>query len=304
MPTDLDDQLTSYFRWIEREVGLPMHKGFVGQSADRPAREPDLVAQAQLIDAARDRARHLRWWTYAAAASLIAGLVVAVAAVGSRQHVTSNSAINSSVTTSLDMSDTLAPGAAEPLPASPLAGRIDPMAVWTGSTLIVWGGSVPKPTTGESPFGDGAMYDPLLKVWTMLPAAPISPRSNAAAVWTGTEMLIWGGSDNGSSVFDGAAYSPTENTWRELPTFDLADTIRPTTIWTGSEMIVFEGFNGSPHAGAYNPATNTWRTIATPPGRSPAPYPQAVWTGTDVIALLTTGLDDSPIIATESPRDR
>ena len=44
------------------------------------------------------------------------------------------------------------------LPAAPLRGRLDPTAVWTGRTLIVWGG-----TTGRPPyrgFADGAVLTP------------------------------------------------------------------------------------------------------------------------------------------------
>lgn len=203
--------------------------------------------------------------------------------------------------TTVDLANTLTPGTSETLPVSPLAGRIDPMAVWTGSRVIIWGGAAPKPASGETPFDDGALYDPVARSWTMLPPAPISARCNAATVWTGTEMLVWGGSDNGTSLTDGAAYSPTTNTWRPLPTFDMNATVRPTTAWTGTEMIVLDGINGTPHGGAYNPTSDTWRTVATPPGRSATPYPQAVWTGSEVVATLTTGTNDTPIIAAYNP---
>lgn len=207
----------------------------------------------------------------------------------------------STETTIVDIANTLTPGTSETLPESPLTGRIDPMAVWTGSRMIIWGGSTPKPAGGETPFDDGALYNPAARTWTMLPPAPISARSNAATVWTGSEMLVWGGSDNGTSLTDGAAFNPTTNTWRQLPPFDMAATVRPTTIWTGTEMIVLDGINGSPHGGAYTPTTDTWRTIATPPGRSATPYPQAAWTGNQMIVTLTTGTNDTPIIAAYNP---
>lgn len=323
MATDLDDQLVSYFAWVEQQVGLPMR---------RPTSEPKIEEEVEANWARTDRVevrvadhpnrsgRH-RPWAYAAAASLVAGLIAAIAIVGQNRgdpgspnddptraetttpnSLSDNPAItNATEPTSFDIADTLTPGATEVLPQSPLQGRTDPMAVWTGTQMIIWGGSVPKPTTGETPFADGATYDPITRQWTMLPDAPFAARSNAATVWTGTEMIIWGGSENGTSLTDGAAYNPATNTWRTIPSVDLVATIRPTTIWTGTEMIVLEGFNGTPRGAALNPTTNTWRTTATPPGRGATPYPQAVWTGTEVVVTLTAGTDDSPVIATYNP---
>lgn len=63
-------------------------------------------------------------------------------------------------------------------------------AVWTGSELIVWGGR----TQGVPRLGSGGRYNPSTDSW--LPTsrgtnAP-APRSGLTAVWTGTEMIVWG----------------------------------------------------------------------------------------------------------------
>jgi hypothetical protein len=63
--------------------------------------------------------------------------------------------------------------------------------------------------------------------WRELPAAPLSPRANAQAVWTGEEVVVMGGetqpcppgadcavSDQG--LHDVAAYNPETNTWRRI----------------------------------------------------------------------------------------
>ena len=305
MSIDLDEQLVLYFEWLERQVGAPMRRADVSFEPNRAPGRP--------------------WRVYAGAASLVAGLVVAgviasSALVDKGQRITGGSTENSLAvattsiveadsstipsptgSTNADMANTLAPGSTEILPASPLAGRVDSMAVWTGLQMIVWGGSAPRAIGGETPFDDGALYDPVARAWTMLPVAPISARSNAATVWTGAEMLIWGGSDDGTSLFDGAAYNPTTSTWRQLPTFDLAATIRPTTVWTGTEMIVLEGINGAPSGGTYKPAKNLLGTIASPPGRNTEPKPQAVWTGHKIVMTLTAGDNDRPIIAVYDP---
>jgi N-acetylneuraminic acid mutarotase len=45
------------------------------------------------------------------------------------------------------------------LPNAPLRGRMDPTAVWTGRSLIVWGGGVPLPPYRS--FTDGALFTPV-----------------------------------------------------------------------------------------------------------------------------------------------
>lgn len=76
---------------------------------------------------------------------------------------------------------------------SPLGPRIAATGVWTGRDVIVWGG---WPWGGEgvsAPLADGGMYDPTADEWQVLPDAPVRGRARHIAVWTGQEMLIWGG---------------------------------------------------------------------------------------------------------------
>jgi len=53
-------------------------------------------------------------------------------------------------------------------------------------------------------------YDPAGNSWSALPESPLRGRTGAVAVWTGTEMTIWGGLGipNGVQSTDGAAYLP------------------------------------------------------------------------------------------------
>ena len=59
--------------------------------------------------------------------------------------------------------------------------------------MIVWAGY------NGSYFNDGGRYNPAANTWTALaPRAPAA-RNYHTAVWTGSEMIIWGGY-NGSSI--------------------------------------------------------------------------------------------------------
>ena len=92
-----------------------------------------------------------------------------------------------------------------PLPTAGVPdARLQHSVVWTGSDMIVWGG-----TTSSSAFvytNTGGRYSPVNNTWTQTgtTGAPAS-RVNPLAAWTGTEMIIWGGS-NGAPLDGGGRY--------------------------------------------------------------------------------------------------
>jgi hypothetical protein len=108
------------------------------------------------------------------------------------------------------------------LPAAPLSGRTAMAAVWTGHDMFIWGGFTDDSRGSFHADGDGALYNPSTHQWRELPPAPLSPRVNATAVWTGSEVVVIGGepaveSIRGGANTDAAAYDPATNTWRPLP---------------------------------------------------------------------------------------
>jgi hypothetical protein len=90
--------------------------------------------------------------------------------------------------------------------ASPLSARTWHTAVWAGPVMIVFGGFTG--TTGTL-LGDGAQYTPGTDTWRMLGAASApSSRAIHSAIWTGTEMIVWGGATNTGATNTGARYRP------------------------------------------------------------------------------------------------
>ena len=62
------------------------------------------------------------------------------------------------------------------------------------------------------------------------------------AVWTGSEMIVWGGFNGSSNVNTGGRYNPSTDSWRATSTTNApAGRIGHTAVWTGSEMIVWGG---------------------------------------------------------------
>ena len=114
-----------------------------------------------------------------------------------------------------------------------------------------------------------------------------SVRGSHSAVWTGNEMIIWGGSDINTSLNTGGRYNPTTDSWVATTTTNAPD-VRSghAALWTGSEMIIWGGVNGQSdlNTGArYNPITDSW--VAMTPTNAPAArfYHTAVWTGSEMI---------------------
>lgn len=173
----------------------------------------------------------------------------------------------------------------------PLGPRTGATAMWTGSEVIVWGGNA----GGEGPviIGDGAAYDPVADAWRTLPL-PGADRSSDIwyeAVWTGIEMLIWGGRRSSEPLSAGASYDPSTDGWRDISAGPLSPRFNHSMIWTGTEVIVWGGNaaddSEQPLAdgAAYDPSTDRWRVIARGP-LEPRSGHVAVWTDDPLSADL------------------
>ena len=81
-------------------------------------------------------------------------------------------------------------------------------------------------------------------VWTPMADAPIPPRANPAAVWTGSEVIVVGGEAAGATVRrDAAAYNPVTNSWRELPSAPADVFPGATALWTGTRVVIVQTEN-------------------------------------------------------------
>ena len=165
-------------------------------------------------------------------------------------------------------------------------GRFNPTAVWTGNEMIVWGG---YEFITSLLFNTGGRYNPSTDTWTAITTnnAP-TPRTHHTAVWTGTEMIVWGGNDeNGNAFNTGGRYNPTTNTWIAISTMNAPHyRTHHTAVWTGTQMIIWGGADGYiwlNTGGRYNPNTNTWTATSTTNAPQARYVHTAVWTGRRMI---------------------
>ncbi len=164
------------------------------------------------------------------------------------------------------------------------SARADHSAVWTGSEVIFWGGAS---SAGNE--NTGARFDPVSNTWTSatsISGATPSGRRLHTAVWTGTEMIVWGGVGNTGYLDTGARYDPVSDSWTATAPGP-SGRAEQVAVWSGSEMLVWGGlgFSGQVNTGGrYAPSTDSWVPISTGPGVPSERYAHtAVWTGTEMI---------------------
>jgi hypothetical protein len=182
-----------------------------------------------------------------------------------------------------------ATNAATPITASGLVWRFNPAMAWTGTELLMVGGS-----NGPGLDQIGAAYDPASDTWRSIadPPGGIDAWENGVSgpgVWTGTEMVIWQSA---------LAYNPSSDSWRRTEPAPLSPRAWPLTVWTGQEIVVWggcqlddaqcdelnEGLLGD--GAAYDPASDTWRALSDSP-LTPAVHAVAGWDGQRVLIAVT-----------------
>lgn len=176
------------------------------------------------------------------------------------------------------------------------ADRFGHTAVWTGSKMCIWGGSINAGAAGGVPvFQDGGCFERSSNTWNSISntGGGVIPeaRDFHTAIWTGTEMCVWGGQN--SVVFGlntGGCYNPVTDSWRTISNTG-GGTIPEgryghKAIWTGSKMCVWGGYYYNTilnTGGCYDPANDSWTTISNsgggniPVGRFEH---SMIWTGT------------------------
>ena len=178
-------------------------------------------------------------------------------------------------------------------------GRHLHTAVWTGSHMIVWGGSLAVTESIGDTTVTGGSYNPVTNSWTAITDnAP--PRRRHSAVWTGNAMVVFGGTTTFGGVttitntVSGGSYDPSSDTWTPIASatdlfpnpsdpLDPLDyaTVNHSAVWTGSKMIAWGGF--AAQGAAYTPEKDSWEALPTEAGPTGYTGHSAVWTGSEMI---------------------
>lgn len=160
--------------------------------------------------------------------------------------------------------------------ASETQAVADPSCTWresgshTCSASCTWGAVTCAPTKG----------------WRKIADVPtgFSGRFRHGAVWTGTEMIVFGGipKSDDPPLGNGARYQLATNTWTPLPVSVNRPSARSSFAmgWTGAKVLIWGGLGASDAVFAdgavYDPATDAFSPMAASP-LSARQSPAAIW---------------------------
>ena len=186
------------------------------------------------------------------------------------------------------------------LPTAPLSPRHDAVALWTGSEVVVLGGTDAQPCPPgarcafppEPGLSDGARYDPARHVWAEVSPAPV-PINWASGAVLGDRLFLWvaaGVSGNETTVF--LAYDLDADRWERLALPDSSHSRRLRLVAAGNRLVAFhqsQELGTSPDL-VFDPAAGTWSEMPADPLATSFDR-DMVWTG-DVLVLF--GLEVVP----------
>jgi N-acetylneuraminic acid mutarotase len=145
-------------------------------------------------------------------------------------------------------------------------------AVWTGAEMIIYGGYDITNLFAPNFLSSMGRYNPVTDTWSTNIVSFGTGRASATAIWTGTEMITWGGYSS-AGLFSpiiyynsGGRYNPASNLWTSLPAVSISGRNSHTAAWNGNEMFIWggRGTSGPTNTGAiYKPASNSWIPIPT-----------------------------------------
>lgn len=156
-------------------------------------------------------------------------------------------------------------------------------AVWTGTTMIIWGGRPNK--------NDGGRYDPNNDLWNaavMSTTGAPAARFQHTAVTTGESMIIFGGTTGAGAENTGGIYDAAANSWTAIPATGLPRARKQhTAVMTPGGMVVWGGANelgAAENTGAIlTTLTGPWVALETTNAPTARFAHTAVYTGSRMI---------------------
>ena len=140
--------------------------------------------------------------------------------------------------------------------------------------------------------------------------SPPTGRRYPTAIWTGSEMIVWGG----DYLNTGGRYDPLADSWRPTTTVGApSGRSGHLAVWTGHQMIVWGGNapgTGFVTGGRYDPVADAWTATSIVGAPSLRTDSRAVWTGSVMVVwggyagggtVLNTGARYDPSTDAWSP---
>jgi hypothetical protein len=156
------------------------------------------------------------------------------------------------------------------LPPAAFVARSRPAFTTFAGKLFVFGGIDGSGKTLDT----GAIYDPATDSWSLIAvdAATPSARELASVVYTGSQLLVFGGRSGATYLQSGALYDPLNDTWSAIANGG-APRAAPALGVSGSELLIWGGLTTGGVAGPsperYAVSSDDWRLADAQNGPNP-----------------------------------
>jgi len=99
--------------------------------------------------------------------------------------------------------------------------------------MLIWGGE----DSAGAALNTGAAYNPRTNTWRPMSTCGAAAKSGHYTVWTGSEMIVWGGTRTTGQLYDVAT-----DAWRQMSTLNspLA-ALGLSAVWAGNQMLIWGG---------------------------------------------------------------
>lgn len=180
-----------------------------------------------------------------------------------------------------------------PLPTSPLSPRALVTMVWTGSEVIVVGGTssdCQALQTGCEPspaLADGAAYNPATRRWRTIAHAPAGVGGEGIVI--GDSVFVQGGSARGLTLLE---YEIARNEWREHP----GPPTEPGRLVRYADTVAYIAYEDAQAASTdfhFDRNARRWRPLPADP-LGPSMTRVAVWTPHGLVLLVQS--ERSPFV--------
>ena len=129
--------------------------------------------------------------------------------------------------------------------------------------------------------------------WEYTRGAPVPGRSLESVIWTGDQLMVWGGWNGMRELGDGAVWTQDRG-WTQMADSPLAARNGFASAWTGDRLLIWGGGAGDAESGeeelvfsdgaAYDPANDRWTPLPAAPLEA-RQEPSALWTGEDWVVF-------------------
>jgi N-acetylneuraminic acid mutarotase len=135
-------------------------------------------------------------------------------------------------------------------------------------------------------------------------------RIGHTAVWSGSDFIVFGGSNGTNDLNTGARYTAASDTWKSLSLSNAPPgLVDHAAVWTGNQMLIAGGESTNLYnqtVEIYNPVQDAWTYGVLPPDlsapRSGLANICAVWTGSALLVWggfnSTFGYNNQPFLYT------